>query len=116
MLITVIYCLLFCFVLLGVISGAYLLMMLFQGRKAKGRFIVVIPSRAGEADVASLLCAARLRLGLMGDIARSEVIALDCGMAGPVRGQCEALCRELDRTRLVRPEELLTELAMNNEQ
>jgi len=110
MLSAVIYCLLVFFVLLGVISGAYLLMMLFQRRRAKGRFIVVIPSCAGEANVASLLCAARLRLGLMGDIARSDVIALDCGMAGPVRGQCEALCRELDHTRLVRPEELLEQL------
>ena len=101
-----IYALLIFFVLLGVVAGVYLLMMLALRPKARGRFVVVIPSQSSQADVAALLCAARLRVGLMGDLARSEVIALDCGMPGKAREECESLCRELDHTALVRPEEL----------
>ena len=102
----VIYILLVFFVLLGVVAGIYLLMMLLLRPKAAGRFVVVIPAQSSRADVASLLCAARLRVGLMGDLARSEVIALDCGMPETAREACEALCRELDHTALVRPEAL----------
>jgi hypothetical protein len=102
----VVYALLIFFVLLGVVSGIYLLMLFLLRPKARGRFVVIIPPASSQADVAALLCAARLRVGLMGDLARSEVIALDCGMPEKTRGECEALCRELDHTALVRPAEL----------
>ena len=107
----IVYILLVFFVLLGVVFGIYLLMMLVLRPKAPGRFVVIIPPQSTQADVAALLCAARLRLGLMGDLARSEVIALDSGMRSQARAECEALCRELDHTALVRPEELLEKLA-----
>jgi len=110
----IIYTLMVFFVLLGVVSGVYILMMLILRPKARGRFVVVIPPQSSPADVASLLCAARLRLGLMGDLARSEVIALDSGMAEHARAECEALCRELDHTALVRPEELLAKLTVDS--
>lgn len=110
------YCLLIVFVLMGVVAGVYLLMMLLSRPKAKGRFLVVIPAQAREADVAALLCAARLRLGLMGDLCRGEVIALDCGMDEPCRLRCEALCRELDHTTLLGPEQLVEHITMNNGQ
>ena len=102
----IIYVLLIFFVLLGVVAGIYLLMMLVLRPKATGRYVVVIPPQSTQADVAALLCAARLRVGLMGDLVRSEVLALDCGMPERARRECEALCRELDHTALVRPEEL----------
>jgi len=105
-----VYILLVLFVLLGVVSGIYLLMMLILRPKAPGRFVVIIPPQSTQADVAALLCAARLRVGLMGDLARSEVIALDGGMPERARLECEALCRELDHTALLRPEELLDKL------
>jgi len=111
----IIYVLLIFFVLVGVVSSIYLLMMLILHPKATGRFVVVIPPQASQADVAALLCAARLRVGLMGDLARSEVLALDCGMPKRTREECEALCRELDRTALVRPEELLSKLTVAEE-
>ena len=106
----IVYLLLIFFVLVGVVSGVYILMMLILRPKAQGRFVVVIPPQSSAADVAALLCAARLRLGLMGDLARSEVIALDSGMRSQARAECEALCRELDHTALVRPEELMEKL------
>ena len=117
MLSAIIYFLVVFFVLLGVLSGAYLLMV-FSRRltQGKGRFVVVIPPQPSQVDVASLLCAARLRLGLMGDIACCEVIALDCGMPRESRRQCEALCRELDHTQLLKPEELLEKLKLYHEQ
>jgi len=106
----IVYILLIFFVLAGVVSSVYVLMMLIMRPKAPGRFVVVIPPQSTKADVAALLCAARLRLGLMGDLARSEVIALDRGMPEHSREECEALCRELDHTALVRPEELMEKL------
>ena len=106
----IVYILLIFFVLVGVVSSVYILMMLILRPKAPGRFVVVIPPQSSRADVAALLCAARLRLGLMGDLARSEVIALDRGMGSEARRECEALCRELDHTALVRPEELMEKL------
>jgi len=109
----IIYILLVFFVLLGVVSGIYLLMMLILRPKALGRFVVVIPPQSSQADIAALLCAARLRVGLMGDLARSEVIALDSGLPERARQECEALCRELDHTALVRPEELVEKIQQN---
>ena len=110
MLSAIAYALLTVFMLIGVVAGIYIVMMLVMRPKAVGRFVVIIPPSANEADVASLLCAARLRVGLMGDIARGDIIALDCGMSEQCRLQCEALCRELDHTMLLRPEDLLKEL------
>ncbi len=106
----IVYGLLLIFGLLGVIASVYMLMTLLRRTRAVGRFVVVIPCGAAEKEVASLLCAARLRMGLLGDIARGEVIALDCGLPDGVRQQCEALCREMDHIRLCRPEELAAQL------
>ena len=108
------YCLLIFFALLGVVAGVYLLMMLFARPKAKGRFLVVVPPQAREDEVATLLCAARLRVGLMGDVCRSEVIALDCGMSERCRLQCEGLCREMDHILLLKSEQLLEHLTIDN--
>ncbi|MDR0531452.1 MAG: hypothetical protein LBG83_05240 [Oscillospiraceae bacterium] len=104
----IIYSVLIFFVLTGVVATVYSLMLLLTHPKAKGHFVVVIPPMAPEAEVASLLCAARLRVGLLGDISRSVIIALDCGMPAQTRLQCEALCRELNHTMLLTPEEFLT--------
>ena len=106
------YCLLVFFALLGVVAGVYLLMMLFT--RPKGRFVVVVPPQAREDEVASLLCAARLRVGLMGDVCCSDVIALDCGMGERCRLQCEGLCREMDHILLLKPEQLLEQLTVDS--
>ena len=102
--------------LIGIVASIYVIMMLVLRPKAVGRFVVVIPPQACEAEVATLLCAARLRVGLMGDLVRGDIIALDCGMAGHCRVQCEALCRELDHTALVKPEELVDYIIEDSKQ
>ena len=106
MLIAIVYTCLVVFMLIGIVASIYVIMMLALRPKAVGRFVVVIPPQACEPEVATLLCAARLRVGLMGDLVRGDIVALDCGMTGHCRVQCEALCRELDHTALVRPEDL----------
>ena len=116
MLIAIVYAFLVVFMLIGIVASIYILMMLVLRPKAVGRFVVVIPPETCEPEVATLLCAARLRVGLMGDLVRGDIIALDCGMSGHCRLQCEALCRELDHTALVRPEELLEYLTVGNGQ
>jgi hypothetical protein len=101
------------FMLVGVVASIYVLMMRILRPKAVGRFVVVIPATATSEDVASLLYAARLRVGLMGDIQHGSIIALDCGMNERQRIQCEALCAELDHTVLVNLRELPKELGVN---
>ena len=110
----IVYAFLVVFMLIGIVASIYILMMLVLHPKAVGRFVVVIPPQACEAEVATLLCAARLRVGLMGDLVRGDIVALDCGMSAHCCLQCEALCRELDHTALVRPDELLEELTIHN--
>jgi hypothetical protein len=110
----ILYGLLIFFLLLGIVASVYLLMMRLLHPRAAGRFVVVIPGGADEEDMASLLCAARMRLGLLGDVARSEVIALDCGLPAASRRQCEALCREMEQIRLCTPRELLDALNFGN--
>lgn len=112
----IIYLLLVFFVLAGVVASVYLLMMRFTRSRATGRFVVVIPPQSSQADAASLLCSARLRVGLMGDLVHSEVIALDAGMTEDARRDCEAMCRELDHTALVRPDELLERLEIETQE
>jgi len=103
LLIAIVYAFLVVFMLIGIVASIYILMMLVLRPKAVGRFVVVIPPHACESEVATLLCAARLRVGLMGDIVRGDIVALDCGMSEQCRLQCAALCRELDHTTLVNP-------------
>ena len=107
MLSSIAYGLLAMFALTGVVAAIYLGMVLVMRPRGAGRFVVVIPAHASEADFAAHLCAARLRAGLVGG---GEVIALDCGMGEQCRLQCEALCQGLERTKLLKPEELLHEL------
>ena len=110
MLSAIAYILLVIFTLLGIVAAIAAVMMLVMRPRGTGRFVVVIPSHACEADFAARLCAARLRVGLLGGVVRGDVIALDCGMNEQNRQQCEALCQGLDRTKLLAPEELLHEL------
>ncbi|MDR1927574.1 MAG: hypothetical protein LBQ33_02925 [Oscillospiraceae bacterium] len=110
-----IYGILIFFVLVGIVASIYTVMMRLVRPGALGRFVVVIPPKASEEEVASLICAARLRVGLMGDISRSEVVAIDCGMTQRCRLQCEAMCRELDHTKVLAPEEFLKQLTMHSE-
>ncbi len=110
----IVYSLLVIFVLAGVIACVYLLMMRITKSKVPGRFIVVLPPQTTPSNVSALLCAARLRMGLMGDLVRSEVIALDAGLPEQVRTECVDLCRELDHVALVKPEDLLEKLRIDN--
>jgi hypothetical protein len=75
-----------------------------------GHFLVVIPPASTKADIASTLCAARLRVGLLGDIVKREIIALDCGMPEQQRQLCAALCREFDHVSLLTPTEFLDKI------
>ena len=109
------YALLTLFVLIGIVAVIYMAVTLLMRQRGPGRFVVVLPSHVCEADIASRLCAARLRVGLMGGIAQSDIIALDCGMGEQVRLQCEALCQGLDHTMLLTPEEFMNELMKSNE-
>jgi hypothetical protein len=111
----IIYGLLLFFLLLGIVAAVYLLLMRLLRPKASGRFVVVFPAGATEDDMAQLLCAARMRMGLLGDVVRSEAIALDCGLSVASRRQCEALCREMDRIRVCSPVELLRVLQQPEE-
>jgi hypothetical protein len=110
MLSVIVYGFLIIFELTGIVAAIYILMLLILRPRAVGRFAVIIPPLAEDVDVANLLCAARLRVGLLGDVCRSEVILLDCGMSEHRRAQCETLCHALDRTSLLRPEEFLAYL------
>jgi len=104
----IMYALLMIFTLLGVVAAIAIVMIFVMRPRGAGRFVVVIPAQATEADFAARLCAARLRVGLLG--VRGDIIALDCGMNEQSRLQCEALCQGLDHTKLLKPEELLHEL------
>ena len=103
-----VYCALVLFALLGVVAFIYLLVLLFSRPRACGHFVVVIPPMSTAGEVASLICAARLRMGLLGDIAQNEVVALDCGLSEGSRKQCDAMCRRLDHVSLQTPAEFLS--------
>jgi len=95
------------FVLIGVVGSVYALLLLMTRPKSSGHFLVVIPNMSSESDVASLLCAARLRVGILGEFAHSDIIALDCGLSERRRLQCDLLCAKLEHTSLLTAEEFL---------
>jgi len=109
------YALLILFALFGVVAAIYAVMLFVTRPRGPGRLVVVIPLEACQADIAAQLCAAQLRAGLLGGIAQGDVIALDCGMDEQCHLQCQALCEGLQRTVLLKPEQLLGELGFHEQ-
>ena len=66
------------FVLIGVVSISYYILLKNLHPRSNGRYIVVIPARAGMTDVAGKGYAQRLRSGMLGD--KEAVVILDLGM------------------------------------
>lgn len=66
------------FVLIGVVSISYYILLKILHPRSNGRYIVVIPARAGMTDVAGKGYAQRLRSGMLGD--KEAVVILDLGM------------------------------------
>ena len=55
------------FVLIGVVSISYYILLKILHPRSNGRYIVVIPARAGMTDVAGKGYAQRIRSGMLGD-------------------------------------------------
>ena len=65
------------FVLIGVVSISYYILLKNLHPRSNGRYIVVIPARAGMTDVAGKGYAQRLRSGMLGD--KEDVVILGRG-------------------------------------
>lgn len=103
---TIVYSILMMFVLIGVISTIYYVSMRLMCKKAIGKYVIVIPVNAELRDVAGSLCAANLRINLLGDTCRGRVIAVDCGMDESEKSICYDMCREESGMYICTPEEL----------
>ena len=102
------------FALIGLIALIYYTALRSMRLHADNAYIVVLPARVGMHDIAGQLYAEKLRMTFWGDGAAGKVVALDCGMEERCRTQCEALCRELDHTVLLCPEELVPYVAKHH--
>ena len=79
------------FVLIGVVSISYYILLKILHPRSNGRYIVVIPARAGMTDVAGKGYAQRLRSGMLGD--KEAVVILDLGMDEKQIEECRRICR-----------------------
>ena len=95
------------FVLLGVVSVSYYIMLRILHPKSAGRYIIVIPADGDKQDVASLMYAEKMRVGLLGD--KGCVVALDCGMDERERALCEKMCKDSEGLYICTPD-MLSEL------
>ena len=87
------------FVLIGVVSISYYILH----PRSNGRYIVVIPARAGMIDVAGKGYAQRLRSGMLGD--KEVVVILDLGMDEKQIEECRRMCRSCEGLYLCSPGE-----------
>ncbi len=100
----VIYGVLTVFVLLGIVSISYYLILRLLHPKTAGKYIILISADSDARDVASQLYAEKLRVGLLGD--ESCVIALDCGMEEKERVLCKGMCNESEGLYVCTPDKL----------
>lgn len=82
------------FVLIGVVSISYYILLKILHPRSNGRYIVVIPARAGMTDVAGKGYAQRLRSGMLGD--KEAVVILDLGMDEKQIEGCRRMCRSCE--------------------
>lgn len=82
------------FVLIGVVSISYYILLKILHPRSNGRYIVVIPARAGMTDVAGKGYAQRLRSGMLGD--KEAVVILDLGMDEKQIEECRRMCRSCE--------------------
>ena len=82
------------FVLIGVVSISYYILLKILHPRSNGRYIVVIPARAGMTDVAGKGYAQRLRSGMLGD--KEAVVILDLGMDEKQTEECRRICRSCE--------------------
>lgn len=82
------------FVLIGVVSISYYILLKILHPRSNGRYIVVIPARAGVTDVAGKGYAQRLRSGMLGD--KEAVVILDLGMDEKQIEECRRMCRSCE--------------------
>ena len=82
------------FVLIGVVSITYYILLKILHPRSNGRYIVVIPARAGMTDVAGKGYAQRLRSGMLGD--KEAVVILDLGMDEKQIEECRRMCRSCE--------------------
>lgn len=92
------------FVLIGVVSISYYIVLKVLHPRSYGKYIVVVPARAGMRDVASRGYAQRLRSGMLGN--KEHVVILDLGMDESARSECESMCRSCEGLYLLAPDDL----------
>ena len=85
------------FVLIGVVSISYYILLKILHPRSNGRYIVVIPARAGMGY------AQRLRSGMLGD--KEAVVILDLGMDEKQIEECRRMCRSCEGLYLCSPGE-----------
>ena len=86
------------FVLIGVVSISYYILLKILHPRSNGRYIVVIPARAGMTDVAGKGYAQRLRSGMLGD--KEAVVILEKQIE-----ECRRMCRSCEGLYLCSPGE-----------
>ncbi len=91
------------FVLIGVVSISYYILLKILHPRSNGRYIVVIPARAEMTDVAGKGYAQRLRSGMLGD--KEAVVILDLGMDEKQIEECRRMCRSCEGLYLCSPGE-----------
>lgn len=82
------------FVLIGVVSISYYILLKILHPRSNGKYIVVIPARADIHDAASRGYAQRLRCGMLGN--KEVVVILDLGMDEKERSECEKMCKSCE--------------------
>lgn len=82
------------FVLIGVVSISYYILLKILHPRSNGKYFVVIPARADIHDAASRGYAQRLRSGMLGN--KETVVIYDLGMSEDERRECEKMCRSCE--------------------
>ncbi len=102
----IVYGILTVFIFIGLVSTACFILLRLLHPKNAGKYVLLITAGANAEDIEGLLCAAKMRITLMGDCCRGRVIAVDCGLKTRERLLCEDLCRGCGDICLCYPEDL----------
>ena len=100
------YCITLFFVLAGIVSVIYYIMLRALNGKKGELYYIVIPAVRGDENEAGFICAARMRQILLGEEKRSRLFVVDMGLTPENRRRMDEFCRENGHTEICLPGEL----------
>ncbi len=93
-------------IILGTVAVCYVFMLKLLLPKSSGRYYIVIPFDSGCSDVRKNAYGMRIKLNLLGDENRAQIVVLDKGIGEDEKKDVSEICTEKNGIFIVENEKI----------